>query len=83
MKDIIIQRDQRKRKPPIGIILDPRPATETTQQEEPNIHHEQSGSLVTPLELNGQAVLLSITHEDDYAVATAIVPCDAIDLAQA
>jgi hypothetical protein len=62
MKDIMVLSSIHG---PYGVILDLAPSTST-----PDI---TDGSVDT---LNGQIVQLSISHENDYAVATAIVPTE-------
>jgi phosphopantetheinyl transferase (holo-ACP synthase) len=88
MRDIIIYRDAANKNTPFGIILDKTPDdTSNTSDESPRTaktagESNPRGSTVstglpyelTDIALDGQIVPVSISHDKDYAVATALVP---------
>ena len=64
MKDIIIYREPYSSEAPRAVILDQSSTGADDYPEE----------LSNGLQLDGQSVLLTISHENDYAIATAVVP---------
>ena len=85
MRDIVIYRDAANEKAPFGIILDDVPSyrdhensrcigvAEQLDLGDSMLSSELPQELLE-LGLEGQIVPVSISHDKDYAVATALVP---------
>jgi phosphopantetheinyl transferase (holo-ACP synthase) len=88
MRDIVIYREAANQKAPFGIILDKIPRnTLPTGNESLSwakvVEGSKLGKPTMPIDLpqelmdlglDGQIVPVSISHDKDYAIATALVP---------